>query len=63
MHESKFTVFNVHDVMMFQIYVQRAGYLQVALSFLLNAKDYNLPEFCVEWAEHQRAQVTAYYMN
>ena len=29
----------------------------MALGLLLNAKDYDLPEFCVEWAEHQRAQV------
>ena len=38
-------------------FCERAGHLQVALSLLLNAKDYDLPEFCVEWAEHQRAQV------
>jgi hypothetical protein len=35
----------------------------VALGLLLNAKDYDLPEFCVEWAEHQRAQVFMFWIR
>lgn len=35
----------------------RAGHLQTALSFLLNAKDYALPEIEVEWARYKNTQV------
>lgn len=35
----------------------RDGHLQTALSFLLNARDYSLPEFCMEWAEYKKHQV------
>ena len=36
----------------------RAGHLQTALSFLLNAKDNALPEIEVEWARYKNTQVS-----
>lgn len=36
----------------------RAGHLQTALSFLLNAKDNALPEVEVEWARYKHTQVS-----
>ena len=36
----------------------RDGHLQTALSFLLEARNYALPEFCMEWAEYKKTQVS-----
>ncbi len=38
----------------------RDGYLQAALSFLLNARDYSLPEYIMEWAEYEKTQLSSY---
>lgn len=38
----------------------RDGYLQAALSFLLNARDYSLPEYLMEWAEYENTQLSSY---
>lgn len=38
-------------------YIYRAGYLQTAYSFLLQAADYNLPEFVLEKAKYLRVKV------
>ncbi|XP_064394848.1 serine/threonine-protein kinase ATR-like [Halichondria panicea] len=39
---------------------RRDGYLQTALSFLLNARDYSLPEYYMERAEYENTQVSSY---
>lgn len=35
---------------------QRAGHLQTAHNFLLNAREYSLPEFCLQMAEYKKNQ-------
>ena len=41
------------------LYTYRAGHLESANIFLLNAetKDYSLPEVQIEWAEYKKTQV------